>query len=493
MFHVLKQTLKHSSVFSFANILQKGVGFLMIPVYTHYLTPAEYGMLEILDLSVMILGMLTAMGIGGAVVRFYHQYDDPESRETLFSTALFSVTMLSFLVVLLLEGLSRPIASIVLNSSEHFHYFEIIFISMGLQTIATIPESLLLAQKRSQTYSAITVGTFVSYLSLNILFIVAYQMGVMGMLLSMVITKVLNTVTLFIVVRHYINIKFSLSKLKDMLQFSLPLVPASFAMYCIHYSDRFFVQKYCGSSELGVYSLGYKFGMILSVVISEPIFRIWNTQRLEVAKMQNSSVVFGKMFTYIVCILIFGALGISIWVNEVVSIITPITYRGAAHVVALVVVSYVLYGIANYFNMGMVILCKTVHIATIQMVATAANILFNTLLIPRYGIMGAAVSTCLTFGILALLTFLISQHLFTINIEYRRVTQVAVLAMFFYSASFVIDASLMVSILLKSILFIGFPVSLLLIRFFDAEEIQAIRAFTRGLMLRAKFAHNGSA
>jgi O-antigen/teichoic acid export membrane protein len=213
------------------------------------------------------------------------------------------------------EWLAKPISSVVLGKSEFYRYFQIIFISMGLQTLASVPESLLLAEKRSLVFSAISIGTLMSYLTFNILFLVAFKMGVTGILLSMLITKSLNNSSLLIIAFRHTRLKFSVKKLQEMIKFGLPLVPAGMSMFIMHFSDRFFVQKFSSLNDLGFYSLGYKFGMIISVLVTAPIFRIWNTQRFEIAKADSGKQVFGRIFTYYSTVVIFVGLVICVFIK----------------------------------------------------------------------------------------------------------------------------------------------------------------------------------
>jgi len=188
----IKSLARHSSIYGISNLLQKGIGFIMIPVYTHYLTVSDYGILELMDLTVNVISMLMGVRMGTAIIRYYHHYENPEDKLEVFSTALIFVTLMTIAVVIALEFFTKPIAGVVLGDPKYFRYFQIIFISMGIQTIAAVPESYLLARKESLVYSMVSIGTLISYLTFNILFIVVYRMGVMGMLLSMIITKVLT-------------------------------------------------------------------------------------------------------------------------------------------------------------------------------------------------------------------------------------------------------------------------------------------------------------
>lgn len=468
----IKSLAKHSSIYGISNMLQKGIGFIMIPVYTHYLTVSDYGILELMDLTVNIVSLLIGVRLGSAIIRYYHHYENPEDKLEVFSTALIFVSLLTIAVVAVLEFFTKPIAGLVLGSPDYFRYFQIIFVSMGVQTIASVPESYLLARKESFVYSSISIGTLISYLSFNILFIVVYRMGIMGMLLSMIITKVLNTSSLLIIVSKQLKLSFSWEKLKNMLKFGLPLVPESFCLFIMHYSDRFFVQKFCQSEQLGQYSLGYKFGMLVYYLISEPFFSTWNTQRFEIAKQDDAKSTFARIFTYYSAITIFVGLGISVFIDEVIRIMTPESYQGATTVVAIVVSGYIFLGMANFFNLGIMVRYKTKFAAYIQMIIAGLNLMFNWFFISRYGVIGAAFATMLSFFCLAALTMTVSQHLYPVPFELRRVLVLFITAAFVYGISRLIHASFVLSLSLKSALLLVFPALLFVGRFFTEDELE---------------------
>lgn len=480
MFNEVKNLLKHSSIYGSANLLQKGIGFIMIPLYTHYLSPSDYGVLELMDLTINVITMLIGMGLGSAIIRFYHHYESPEDKVEVFTTAFIFVVIVCLFAVGISELFAKPISRMVLGKSEFYRYFQIIFISMGLQTLASVPESLLLAKKQSLIFSAISIGTLISYLTFNILFLVVFEMGVTGILLSMLITKILNNSSLLIVTFRHTRFKFSLDKLKEMINFGLPLVPASIGMFIMHFSDRFFIQRLCSLNDLGLYSLGYKFGMIISVLVTAPIFRIWNTQRFEIAKTDNGKQVLGRIFTYFSAVVIFTGLGISVLIKEIIFVMAAPGFQEATAFVPLVALGYVLYGAAGYFTLGMMITNRTKYIAYVQLSTAGINIFLNMFFISRYGVMGAALSTVISFLFLALFSFIISQRLYPVSFEYRRIAILFALAVFVFGLSRLIELPFLMSVGVKILLMLGFPLILLLGNFFYEDETSKGKELLRG-------------
>jgi O-antigen/teichoic acid export membrane protein len=256
-----------------------------------------------------------------------------------------------------------------------------------------------------------------------------------------------------------------------MVLFSYPLVPAALALLCIHFSDRFLVQKFCGLEDLGIYSLGYKFGMIISVIVAQPFFRIWNTQRFEIAKQQNSKKVLSGFFTYFLLLVVTVGLFISIFSEEVIAIMAPAKYAGAGKLISLIILSYIFSGMATFFTLGTMIVYKTKYTAYINVIAAVLNILLNLVLIPRWGIMGAAWSTVATFFFLFSVTMVNSQRLYPIDLELRRIASLFFAAGVVFGAGLLVHQDFLVSIAIKGALFLLFPGVLWMLGFFYPEEI----------------------
>jgi O-antigen/teichoic acid export membrane protein len=187
MFSIIKNVAKHSVIYGLSDVLSRAIGFFMIPLYTYYLTPANYGVLELLDLTCYIVGMLVAMGIGQAVVKYYYEYDEEENRNQVISVALITLWVVSAIALVILIFFSHQISNIVFQTRDYYHLFNIIFISTIIGLTNEIPLTLLRIKEKSITYVSISLTKLTVNLSLNILFIVKFKMGILGILYSSLI------------------------------------------------------------------------------------------------------------------------------------------------------------------------------------------------------------------------------------------------------------------------------------------------------------------
>ena len=192
----LKQLLKHTSTYSFGNILGKMVGFFMIPFYTHYLSPADYGTLELLDLSLALMGLVLTMWMNASIIRHYYDYDNPKDRNQAVSTILIVAVGLGAAVAFGGIHFSRPLSALILKTPDLHLYVSVIALSFLMTCIRVVSTSYLRAGQRSVFIVGYELALLVITLFLNIYFIAIRHIGVLGVLYSSLIANTLVAIVL---------------------------------------------------------------------------------------------------------------------------------------------------------------------------------------------------------------------------------------------------------------------------------------------------------
>ena len=477
----LKKFLKHSFIYGTGALLSKIVGFLLIPLYTRYLTTSDYGVLELLDLTSTIVSIFISMRIGSAVIRFYYDSIDELEQKKVVSTAYIATFASALLVVLFSQIFSIRLSGLIFDTNIYDKYFKLVFMATALSLISSVPEAYLMARKQSIFYTIISLMTLSSYLILNIYFIVFLKMGILGILYSSVITKIFNSSVLSFYCITKNSLFFSFTKFKSMLKFSLPLIPANVGTFILNYADRFILQKLATTAEVGIYALGYKFGYMLPVLVMGPINMIWTPQMFELASKSDKKTI-EKMFTYIMLILIFCGLGLILLTKDAIRIMATPPFYPAYKVVSFVVLGYIFRGMASFFWDGIMIAKKTIYIGISVFVSALSNILLNILLIPQFRAMGAAYSTAISFFIMFVLIFYFCQRVYSIKCEWGRISKIAVVSLFiFFLNQWIVLHPVLLSFLFKTFLLTSFPFLLYLINFYTNDELSRIQTFILSL------------
>ena len=481
MISEIKKFLKHSFIYGIGALLSKIVGFLLIPLYTRYLTTSDYGVLELLDLTSTIVSIFISMRIGSAVIRFYYDSADELEQKKVVSTAYMATFASALLVVLFSQICSIRLSCLIFDTNVYDKYFKLVFMATALSLISSVPEAYLMARKQSIFYTIISLMTLSSYLILNIYFIVFLKMGILGILYSSVITKIFNSSVLSFYCITKNSLFFSFTKFKSMLKFSLPLIPANVGTFILNYADRFILQKLATTAEVGIYALGYKFGYMLPVLVMGPINMIWVPQMFELASKSDKKTI-EKMFTYIMLILIFCGLGLILLTKDAIRIMATPPFYPAYKVVSFVVLGYIFRGMASFFWDGIMIAKKTIYIGISVFISALSNILLNILLIPQFRAMGAAYSTAISFFIMFVLIFYFCQRVYSIKCEWGRISKIAVVSLFiFFLNQWIVLHPVLLSLLFKTFLLTSFPFLLYLINFYTNDELSRIQTFILSL------------
>lgn len=487
MLEELTKLLKHAGIYGAGNILAKAVGFFMIPFYTHYLAPTDYGTLELLDLSLTLIALVLTTWMHASIIRYYHDCDDPGARNQAVSTML----IFSFFIGVAVGGsgiyYSRFLSTLILKNPGLHLYISLLSLSLLVSSVNVVCMSYLRARQRSTVVVGAGLVAMVLSLSLNIYFIAIQHSGVVGVLYSSLISNTLVTVVLAVKTIRKVSLHFSCKQLTRMVAFGLPLVATSAAAFAINFSDRFFLRHYATISTVGIYALGYKFGFMISLLVVQPFDMIWQARLYEIARQNNSRTLFPQVFEYYCFALVIAALGLSIVIKEVVTVVSAPSFHEAYKVVPVVALAYIFQGMNRFFLTGVYIAKKTMYLGAVGLVSGAMNIALNVLLIPRYGMLGAAWATVFSFILMAILAWLVSQSVYNIRYVFSRVATLISLAILLYiGTSFVSFPSLPLRLSVKLLLFFVFPVVLYLIGFFDDNEVKTGKALAHGFLDRCR-------
>lgn len=475
----LKNVLKHSFIYTLGNMLSKIVGFFMIPVYTRYLTPADYGVLELVTLVSVVLSMLLSLRLTSALTRYYHEYQDQREKNRLVSTVQISVIVIAGLAVLLLSHTSAFISNLVVGNSSYAKFFIFVFISMAFDICSTMAFTYIRILEKSMFYVAMTLIQLVIGLALNIYLVVWHKMGVLGILYSMVISNGAIAVILLSYTFVKVKLSFDYAKLKQQIVFGLPFVPASLLIFILNMGDRFLLNRFVPLAEVGLYALGYKFGMLLGTFISGPFGQIWAPKRVEIYKFRpNREEIFSRVFVYYAFVLVYSGLILAVLIKEVLTLMATPEYLSAYRIVPFVIIGYVFYALYYVVDLGLFMENKTYWYPIINGIAAAANVALNFLLIPKLGALGAAIVTAISFGICPIMTLIVSQRYYFVPYDLTRAGKIVLLAVLFFCLGTRIDTHhFVLNVLLKSLFICLYPVVLYLINFFDEKEINFVKSY----------------
>ena len=479
----LKLVTKHTVIFSIGDIAQKAMGFLLLPVYMRCLSPDEYGALAMLSIIATIFGGMILQGMPTALFRAYsfdYSNDEKEQKDVI-STAYAYLLICSFIFYLILFLSTSFWTDIFFKEGDYTRFVRIVFITGFFSCASNIPFVLLRARLLSAWIAGISIGRVFIGASMTIWFVVFKDMGVEGVLMANLIISILvffASPLISIIIHKGFSLHISLKKLKVMLLFGLPIVPGIFASWIMSSADRYFIEHFSTRTELGLYSIGFLFASILSVAFIAPFRKTWPAVFYPKAQEGDAKEVFSRFTTYFFIVGSIVTLGIICTSEHLLILMGPKEYWNAYIVVPILVIGIFLHGLQATINLGLFIENKTKYAPLIVICGAAANIIFNALLVPHFGMMGAAIGTLLAYLVLLALTLAINQRIYPVPYEYGRIIHLSIIFSLIVALNYVIRSdSFWWLLFIRVVLFNLFILLLFLTKFFTKNELSFIKSY----------------
>lgn len=416
-----KQIVQKSSVYGVGNILRGLTSFIMLPVYTKYLAPADYGVIELisvaLDLTLLLLGARVAVGI----FKYYSDAETSSEKNQVIATALALMLGVHLLAVMVIAVFNRPISS-MLNAAPDFGTALAVYsLSAVFSAANEVFFSYLKILDRAFTYVAINMLKLVLQLALNIWLIVYLDMKYWGIIWSAVISSVALTALFSIWFLPTTGFNVSKYYARKLVQFSAPIILASLAMYYIMFSSRYYLKYFDDVNAVGIYALANKFGMIIFSLVAAPFSEYWSARQFDMAKTPGADRLFGHVFFYLSLIMLGAAAGLLALVRDFIHISASQAYWPALPLVPWLVGAYILQAWGDYFRFGCFYASQNRYITY----ASIATVLVVTALylywIPQQGALGASkamfFASLVRFGAI----YFFGQRLFHIAVPWVRI------------------------------------------------------------------------
>ena len=418
---------RHTFVYGAGIIAAKMVSLIMLPVYTHYLSPSDFGVLELLETTVDVIGMLAGMGLAASAFKHYPELESEKERRGFVSSLLIGSAAVALLVSLVGIALSGFLTRLVFRDRADPLYFQVFFATFFFQSFSNIGLAVVRVEEKSLMYVVLTVLKLVVTVSLNIWFVVGLRAGVIGVLGGNAIGSCLLALALAVYALRRFGTHYSHATFRKLSRFGAPLGIASLGSFVLTYSDRYFLNYYHGSAPVGVYSLGYSFAFLLSAFAVVPFGQIWEPRRFVIAKQPDAQQVYRRMFLYLNLALFGGSIGLVLFTKDGLSVLVGPGFVTAYRIVPLLLITTIVQQWNTYCSFGLYLKNATHVLAWAGTFAACVALLGNWLLIPRYGMMGAAWATVIAYIVRFIPTYVLAQRHYHVQYPWRKVAVLATL------------------------------------------------------------------
>ena len=406
-----KELIKNTGILFLGRMCTQFVSFLLLPIYTHYLLTADYGYVDLIQTYISLIAPLIILRLDSSIFRFLIDIrDNKEEKEAIISSSL---CILFFQIFVLL------IVFTIVNYFIKFNYAIGIVLNIVFVSISSFLLQLTRGIGKNIDYSISSIISGVITVTINIIMIVGFKYNASSILYAGAIANVFCSLFLILKNKLYTYIKitsFSIFKLKEMLKYSLPMIPDGLSWWVVNVSDRTMLSVYIGTDANGIYAISSKLSNILS-----SIFQIFNMSWQESASLHINdedkdsffSSVLNNTYTlfYSICV------SILILMPFVFYILIGKEYQTAYLYIPILLMGNLFNALANITGGVYIARKETKKVARTTMMAAAINITINFLFIKKFGLYTAAFSTLISYIIVAIYRYIDVQKYVKMKVD----------------------------------------------------------------------------
>lgn len=417
----LKEISKDTLIYGFGQGLNGLISFILLPVYTQYLSPNDYGYLSMFEVFRTLVDMLIGFGIASALYRYYYYSEDPGERKSVVSTGFWMLISISGLLLTLVIPFRGWIAVQLVGSREYGRYVALALATSVCFNVTAYQMYLSRIRRRPLSFLLVQVALSLLRIGLNILFVVVLRYNFRGILWGNFIANAAVTF-LMVVLWAPRNIDFHVSRyyIKKMLTFSVPILAANLIFYFQNSFDRVLITRFLDLTANGLYSFGSKIGSIVFFGFITPFKTAWPPYVMSIFNERDSRQAYANILSVFAGTSLLLSSVLVLFDKEVVKVIGHGNFDLAASIIP-----YIAYG--NYFrglyytvSIGTDLAEKTHLSMYAQIIGTATSLALNFLLIPRIGIHGAGVAFLVSNALILSAVYVLSQKVYPIPYRLMR-------------------------------------------------------------------------
>ena len=466
----LRRLGRHSAIYGIGGLVSRVIAVLLLPVYTRYLTPTDYGQIETLLALTTVMGLILRAGITSAFFRFYFDVDDDAGRLRVLRTSFWFTMGGGTLGLLLLLALAEPVSSLLFGTSGAADLVR----ASGVALWATVNYEQLTAlfrvEERSTAFVSASLANVFLTIGLTLLLVVALEKGPIGVIVGNFSGTVIVYLALLGYRREQLGLEFDRGLLREMNRFGLPLVPTALFLWVTNFSDRFFLVKLADVAEAGLYSVGVRVASAMVLLLTA--FRMaWPAFAYSIRDEAEARRTYAFVLTYLTVVTAWVALALTLLSPWLVDLLAADRFAESSRVVGPLAFSTVAYAAYVVVAIGVGRARRTQFNWVVTGAAAAVNAILNIALIPPYGMMGAAIATVAAYSTMAVGMAWWSQRIYPVPYQWRRVTTATLGAVALAALGKSLDGGIPVAIGLT----LAYPLVLFVLGFANPSERRRLR------------------
>lgn len=411
--------LKDGATYALSTVLARSIGLLLLPILTRYISPTDYGMIELAAATFALLNLVLPLEVTQGMARLQADEQDARAKSTYASTAFWFTGAVFVVFTAIAWSASDPLAIVLFGSPSSANILRIAVFAMTLNALLYVVQNQLRWNLQSRAFTATNLALVVVTSATSVALIVGMGAGVTGYFVATVIGNAVSLALalLMLSTKTPIVIELDRARLGKMLSFSAPLVFSGVAVYLTTYADRWLVRYWLGLEGLGLYGVAFRVASVVGIAVSSLQMAV-TPLVYRGYRSPETPALMRELLSYVLMVTLPAVCLLSALSEPLIKVLAGSRFQGAAPAVGWLSLGLVL-GSLYVFAPGMGLAKRTRRIAMINITAGICNLAFCLILIPLLGIRGAAIAYMTGAATMAGLYLVGSQRFYAIPYPIR--------------------------------------------------------------------------
>ena len=477
----LKRLASGSLIYGVGGVVSRFVSILLLPFFTAYLTPADYGVVALLAIVSVFLAGFASLGTGASMGICYFEAKTQEGRASVVLSTIAGVALSSTLLLVTAVLMRESVSRLLFDVADYGQHLVLVFVQMTATTVTAPVLAQLRMEDRAKAYIYYSIGLAVSIAGANVVAVIVLGGGLLGLLYS---GAMVNVVFASALIGAYCVQKrpaFTPQLFRRVIRLGLPSAFGVGAFFFIDYSGRALVEQFAGLNELGVFSLGLSFGMVMTLLADSAFGVAWPAFFISfIDRREEAAKTFGKVLLLFTGFYLFLCLAFFLFAAPVIKLLTTPAFHAASTVVGGVALCSVLKGAYLIFLPGFYFEKKLHWQTLLEWTAAIVCIVAGLLLIPHWGKEGAVIAAVMAYLALCLGAYFAGRRFLQVEYPFARVGGIAVFFIIGVWMSFTEFALTFVAdLLLRLAVWVSFGVVVALFGLNKSERRMILNTFPR--------------
>jgi O-antigen/teichoic acid export membrane protein len=469
---------KQTAIYGFGNILNKMLGFILIPLYNNFIPIGPFGNLAVMEITILFLTAVLHFGIFSGHQRYFFI----EKEKNNYGTFLFNnyagnlaFTLISILPFLLF---SSQISILFFDNVSQSGNLRIMFWIVVAEILCTLPFQILQFEEKPVRYILLNVFKLILSFLLTIYFVKSLSLGIEGILYARLTGAAATAILLlFFVIIPRLTYKWDFSLLWLSIRFGLPAIAGNIGFLIFQMNDRYMLNWLSTDIETGKYSFGFKIANFINLIFVSTIGMSFMPSIFSKEKEENNTRYYRKMLTYYCFLIAFVILGFLFYYRDLLALVAKNKdYFDGLAVVPVLSLSFMVMGMNYFVGIGLYLKNKMHHFLFPSLTGVILNIIMNYFFIPLWGMMGAAYSTLFSQIIYTSILSITAGKQLKVGFEWAKILLIYSLAIALYAGNqFTLSLNFFLASFIRLVMLGVFPLVLYKLNFFEKIELQRLR------------------